>query len=90
MKKKVPLTKEDHLKLAKDLRKAQEILEPWVDRFYDAYSVRGKEVGQLLLVLRFLSSKICCVQDNHWYQIPHSQNEGHNTPYYGSGKKGWI
>ena len=85
---KKPLSKEEHIQLAKDLRKAQEILEPWMDTFYKTYPVNGKECRELKTVLNLLSSKICCSQDNHWYKIPYGDQD-HKTPYYGSGKVAW-
>lgn len=88
--KKFPLDKEEHLELARDLRKAQEILEPWMQRFNHAYSVNGKEVKELWKVLNLLSSKICDTQDNHWYRLEEAKEDGHISPYYGKGKVGWI
>lgn len=84
-KKKIPLTIDEHLKLAKDLRAAQEILQPWLDRFYKAYSVNGKEVNQLWRVLNLLSSQICNTQDDQWFRITDKK-----TPYYGNGKRAYI
>ncbi len=88
--KKEPLDLMEHKELAKDLRKAQEVLEPWMERFYHAYSVNGKECKEIKKALNLLSSKICCTQDNHWYALEESKTEGNNTPYYGSGKCAWI
>ncbi len=86
--KKTKLDIDEHKELALDLRKAQEILEPWVNRFYIAYSVNGKQVAELKKVLRLLSSTICSTQDNEFYNDCHT-NE-HDSPYYGSGKIAWI
>ena len=84
---KEPLDHEEHRELASDLRKAQEILEPWMNRFNNAYSVNGKEVAELRRVLNLLSSKICNTQDNHYYKLP---DDGHRSPYYGEGKCAWM
>jgi len=92
---KEPLSFEEHEELAKDLKMAQQILEPWMDRFYHAYSVNGKECKHLHNVLNLLSSKICNDQDNHWYTLPTDSlseddpNRAHNSPYYGKGKVAW-
>lgn len=84
---KEPLDRDEHIEFAKDLRKAQEILEPWANRLNNAYSVNGKEVAQLKTVLNLLSSKICNTQDTHYCRLA---NEGHPSPYYGDGKCAWI
>lgn len=84
---KEPLDKDEHFELASDLRNAQEILEPWVNRFNNAYSVNGKEVAELKKVLNLLSCKICNTQDNHYYKLPGNQ---HDSPYYGEGKCAWL
>ena len=85
--KKKPLSKEEHENLAKDLVNCQKLLEPWMDRFYDCYPCRGKECRQMRSVLNLLSSKICDLQDNHWYKL---EDEGHKSPYYGPHKNAWI
>jgi hypothetical protein len=85
--KKIPLTKEEHEKLAEDLRKSQEILEPWMDRFFQAYSVKSRECKDLHYVLNLLSSKICDHQDDHWYRLGNDTND---SPYYGKGKSAWL
>ena len=82
---KKPLSKEEHFSLAKDLRNAQECLEKWSERFYNAYSVNGKEVKELHKVLHLLSCTICDTQDNHFYL----NVENEKTPYYGDGKIAW-
>jgi hypothetical protein len=87
---KFPLDKEEHVELAADLRAAQKILEPWVQRFYHAYPVNGKEVKELIKTLNLLSSKICSTQDSHWYSLKETEVDGHNCPYYGKGKSAWI
>jgi hypothetical protein len=85
---KEPLSFEDHEELADDLRKAQEILERWVQRFNYAYSVNGREVKELKMVLNLLSSKICCTQDDWYQQLPELEDD-QKSPYYGNGKKAW-
>ncbi len=92
---KVPLDIEEHIELASDLRKCQEILEPWMDRFSYAYSSKSKERQQIWTVLNLLSSKICHLQDNHFHNIHDIRFEkdpyfGMKSPYYGSGKVAWI
>jgi hypothetical protein len=85
--KKIPFTLEEHESLANDLLKAQKLLEPWMDKFYTAYSVNGNECKDLHNVLKLLSNKICDHQDKAWYAL---KNNGHKSPYYGLGKTGWI
>ncbi len=91
MKKLKPLTFEEHEKLAKDMRQAQEIMEPWLERLWQAYGVKSKDASQLFQVLNLLSSKMCCQLDNRYYEIHATEEEhekfiGHRSPYYGSGK----
>ncbi len=94
--KKFLLDLDEHAELANDLRIAQNILEPWVERFYKAYSVNGNEVKQLKTVLNLLSSKICDTQDNYWYeQLCENEKklvgtEHSTSPYYGKGKIAWL
>jgi hypothetical protein len=91
--KKTPIDFHEHKELASDLIKAQEILEPWMDRFYLAYSVNGKEVKNLHSVLKLLSSIIRFEQDYHWSKLHiecSSLDERLKSPYYRSGKCGWI
>ena len=91
MKKKLqPLSSEEHKHVAKDLRKAQEILEPMMEKIYKSYGVNSKESKQLHTVLNLLSSKMCASLDNRWYQLSRIEIEGHSSPYYGSGKVAWI
>ncbi len=92
--KKEELSFEEHEEFASDLLKAQNILQPWVQRFYYAYSVNGKEVKQLINVLNLLSSKICCTQDDVWWtkqKKTYKDNKfcGKDSPYYGTGKIAW-
>ncbi len=94
MSKKIPLSFDEHKKLAKDLRSCQDILEPWVGRFYKCYGVKSPEVMELKKVLNLLSSKICCSQDNAWYELQKytfkdDENWGKDSPYYGKGKIAW-
>jgi len=90
MKKKVPLSIQEHEELALDLAKAQKILEPWVDRFYKAYSVNGREVAELKKTLNLISSKTPCLQDDHWYHLPEEQKKSNSSPYYGIGRIAWM
>lgn len=78
------ISKEEHLKCAKDLRKAQEILEPWMHRFWEAYPRNDARSIAMRKVLNILSSKLCCLLDDDWYE-----DEDDKTPYYGSGKIAW-
>jgi len=80
-----PLNEEEHRKLASDLRKAQEILEPYMERLWQAYGVKSKEANQLFKVLNLVSSQLCNSLDNRWYQIPNLEH----SPYYDSGKSYW-
>lgn len=95
MKKLKPLTLEEHKALALDMRKAQEIMEPWLQRLWEAYGVKSKDASQLFQVLNLLSSKMCCQLDNRYYQTPITEKEhaeflGHKSPYYGNGKVAYI
>ncbi|HKM81884.1 MAG TPA: hypothetical protein VJY15_13085 [Candidatus Acidoferrum sp.] len=78
MKKKIPLTREEHKLLAEHLLVAQKILEPWIDRFCDAYSVKGKEVNDLKKVMILLSNKICYSQENYWLNL----TKDYKSPYF--------
>ena len=89
MKRKNPLSKKEHLELALKMREAQKILEPYMDRFYEAYPVKDKRCRILRSILHMLSSTLCNELDNDWYNLPESNEDGHNTPYYGSGKISW-
>lgn len=89
MNKKKPLTKQEHLECAKALRDAQKLLEPYMERFWEAYPVKDKRCKDLRTVLNILSSKLCCDLDTDWYNLPETNEDGHNTPYYGSGKIAW-
>ena len=81
--KKIPLDLQEHEELAADILKVTEILSPWVNRFYKAYSVNGKEARQLLQALQIISSQICCIQDSHWYKC--CKDDTKKSPYYGNG-----
>jgi len=85
---KKPLTKEEHEVLAKDLRKAQEILEPYMQKLYDAYGVNSLPSKQLKKTLNLLSSKLCCSLEDRWFYV--KNKEDNSSPYYGYGKKAWI
>ena len=88
MKKK--LTCDEHFDLANDLQKVTQILDPWMQRFYDAYHVNGKECRELKNALRLLSSTICCTQDNHFFKLDEKERQEAKTPYYGNGKIAYI
>ena len=81
---------DEHFDLAKDLQKATKILEPWMQRFYDAYPVNGKECRELKKALRLLSSTICCTQDNHFFKLDAEERQETKSPYYGNGKIAYI
>jgi hypothetical protein len=86
MKKLNPLTKEEHIKLAQDLLKSQEILKVWLERLWKANGVKCKEAKLLHQVLNILSLKLYNELDEQWYKI----NSEHNSPYYESGKTAYI
>lgn len=86
-KKKVPLTIKEHRMLAEDLRDALVIMEHWVDRFYTAFSVKGKEVKQMERVIGLLRTDMPLTLDNSWYRIPVEEfgvttNQHLRSPYY--------
>lgn len=87
---KFALDANEHEEFALALREAQKLLEPWVQRFYHAYPVNGKEVKELLKTLRLISSTICSTQDNHWYSSIGCEVDKRKNPYYGQGKIAWI
>lgn len=91
-----PLTFEEHENLAKDLRLAQEILEPWLEKLWKAYGVKHINGKNMWNILNLLSSKICNTLSTEWYKIPTKDleagdpNLGHNCPYYGDGKSAYF
>ena len=94
MKKCIPLTFEEHEEIAKDLKSAQEILEPWLEKLWGAYGVKCKEAQHMHKVLNLVSSKICNELDNRWWEkqgstYSDSKYWGKNSPYYGKGKKAY-
>lgn len=89
-KKKEKLSCDEHFNFAADLEKATRILGPWMQRFFDAYPVNGKECRELKNALRLLSSTICCTQDNHFFKLSEEERQDAKTPYYGKGKIAYI
>jgi len=73
--KKVELDFDEHDELAHDLEIAKQILEPWLERFYKAYSVNGKEVKELKKVLNLLHYQISVTQDYHWFKKLNKNDE---------------
>lgn len=83
-----PLTFKEHEDLAKDLRTAQEILEPWLEKLWKAYGVNHKNGKEMWKILNLLSSKICNSLSNEWYKMKeddafNKNNELNKCPYYG-------
>lgn len=89
--KKNPLSIQEHLAFSKDLLVSQQILEKWVQRFYDAYPVNGKECKQLLQVLVLISSRICSLQEKRWFELPLNTRKEMKCPYYDDNARArWI
>jgi uncharacterized protein YbaR (Trm112 family) len=86
----IPLTREEHKQFAKDMRVAQELIEPWLERTWKGKGVKSKQARLVFQVLNILSSKLCNELDNDWYEIRDGIGEGHKSPYYGSGKCAYI
>lgn len=92
MKKTKPLTFIEHIELAKDLRKAQEILQPWLEKLWQSYGVNSSEASQMYQVLNLLSSKLCCKLDDKWYKIMNElplEDQTNTSPYYGKNKSAY-
>jgi hypothetical protein len=81
MKKLKPLTLEENEKLSKDMRKAQEILEPWLERLCESYGVKCKEAHLMREVLRILSGRIRIEMDFRWYQIEEIKELSEKNPF---------
>jgi len=74
--KKIPLSKEEHKALAKDLEDILEIMGEWISRFQCAYTPKSRECASVNNVKKLLN-RVAVLQDDAWYS--HISDEG--SPY---------
>ena len=81
---KTPMTKEEHIKFAEDLRKCQEILEPWLQVLHESTPMRSRQCNAMHEVLRVVSSKMGIYQELAWFKLDQGK-----SPYHGHNGAGW-
>lgn len=86
------LSIEEHVELAKDIKKAQIILSPHLEALWKSYGVNSKEGKLFRQMLVLLTSKLCNELDKRFYEFADEEllkanNAGlidyyNGSPYY--------
>jgi hypothetical protein len=78
MAKKVTLTKEEHMQIAKDLRQCKDLLNNLMGRIWKSQGVKGKASTRLSSTLKQLDW-LRCEMDDAWFRDTDGELK---SPYY--------